>query len=161
MFGLTPQQIYVIVHPQSIIHSIAQFQDGSMKAQMGLPDMKLPIQFALTYPDRLPTKFPRFNFLDYPQLTFEQPDRATFKNLDLAFEAMEMGGSAACALNAANEISVAAFLGKKISFLAIAEINATVMRETPLIAVPTYEDYVETDMLARTIAAQKIEKLCV
>lgn len=160
LFGLRPDQIDVIVHPQSIIHSIVQFEDGSMKSQMGLPDMKLPIQFALTYPDRLPTKFPRFNFLDYPKLTFEQPDRKTFKNLDLAFEAMELGGSAACALNAANEVTVQAFLEKKISFLAIAEINAAVMRETPLIKQPSYEDYVKTDGVARSLAIQKIEELC-
>ena len=160
LFGLTPEQIDVIVHPQSIIHSIVQFEDGSMKAQMGLPDMKLPIQFALTYPDRLPTKFPRFNFLEYPQLTFEQPDRETFKNLNLAFEAMELGGSAACALNAANEVTVQAFLTKKIGFLAIASINAEVMRETPLIQSPSYEDYVTTDEVARKLAMEKIEAVC-
>ena len=117
LFNLKPSQIDVIVHPQSIVHSLVQFEDGSMKAQMGLPDMKLPIQFALTYPDRLKTDFPRFNFMDYPNLTFEQPDRDTFNNLNLAFQAMELGGNAACALNAANEISVAAFLRDQIIFL--------------------------------------------
>ncbi|NDF59657.1 MAG: 1-deoxy-D-xylulose-5-phosphate reductoisomerase, partial [Crocinitomicaceae bacterium] len=106
LFDLEAHQIDVIVHPQSIIHSLVQFQDGSMKAQMGLPDMKLPIQYAFTYPDRLKTDYPRFNFLDYPNLTFEQPDRSTFTNLDLAFKAMEMGGTAACSLNAANEVAV-------------------------------------------------------
>ena len=123
LFNLRPDQIDVIVHPQSIVHSLVQFEDGSMKAQMGLPDMKLPIQFALTYPNRFKTDFPRFNFMDYPNLTFEQPDRETFNNLNLAFQAMEMGGNAACALNAANEITVAAFLKDEISFLDIARIN--------------------------------------
>lgn len=159
LFGLKPEQIDVIVHPQSIIHSLVQFEDGSMKAQMGLPDMKLPIQFALTYPDRLPTTFPRFNFMDYPQLTFEQPDKETFKNLGLAYEAMDLGGTAACALNAANEITVQAFLTKKIDFLSIASINAAVMRETPFVASPAYEDYVTTDQLARELAQTKIDNL--
>src|SRR5690606_32995439 len=99
LFNLKPEQIDVIVHPQSIIHSIVQFEDGSMKAQMGLPDMKLPIQYAMAYPIRIPSNFPRFNFLDYPQLSFEQADRETFQNLDLAFEALKLGGTAACALN--------------------------------------------------------------
>ena len=106
LFGLQTNQIDVIVHPQSIVHSLVQFEDGSMKAQMGLPDMKLPIQYALTFPQRLPTNFPRFNFMDYPQLTFEAPDRKVFKNLDLAFKVMDMQGTAACSLNAANEIAV-------------------------------------------------------
>ena len=130
LFGLKPDQIDVIVHPQSIIHSLVQFEDGSMKAQMGLPDMKLPIQYAFTYPKRLKTVFPRFNFMDYPNLTFEAPDRATFKNLDLAYRAMDIGGTAACALNAANEINVAAFLKDEIGFLDIAECNERVMMET-------------------------------
>lgn len=155
LFALRPDQIDVIVHPQSIVHSIVQFEDGSMKAQMGLPDMKLPIQFALTYPDRFKTDFPRFNFLDYPSLTFEQPDRATFHNLDLAFEAMEKGGTAACALNAANEITVQAFLDEKIGFLDIARINAEVMHETRLIKDPKYDDFVTVDNESRTIAREK------
>lgn len=155
LFALRPDQIDVIVHPQSIVHSIVQFEDGSMKAQMGLPDMKLPIQFALTYPDRFKTDFPRFNFLDYPSLTFEQPDRATFHNLDLAFEAMEKGGTAACALNAANEITVQAFLDEKIGFLDIARINAEVMRETRLIKNPKYDDFVTVDKESRTLAREK------
>ncbi len=156
LFGLSPSQIDVIVHPQSIIHSIVQFEDGSMKAQMGLPDMKLPIQFALTYPDRFKTNFPRFNFMDYPSLTFEQPDRNTFGNLDLAFEAMEKGGTAACALNAANEVSVEAFLKNKIGFLQIAEINATIMRDCEFIPTPIYNDFVNTDKLARKLATDLI-----
>lgn len=155
LFALRPDQIDVIVHPQSIVHSIVQFEDGSMKAQMGLPDMKLPIQFALTYPDRFKTDFPRFNFLDYPSLTFEQPDRATFHNLDLAFEAMEKGGTAACALNAANEITVQAFLEEKIGFLDIARINADVMREALFIKNPQYDDFVKVDAISRTLASEK------
>lgn len=155
LFALRPDQIDVIVHPQSIVHSIVQFEDGSMKAQMGLPDMKLPIQFALTYPDRFKTDFPRFNFLDYPSLTFEQPDRSTFHNLDLAFEAMEKGGTAACALNAANEITVQAFLDEKIGFLDIARINAEVMREVRFIETPQYTDFVNVDALSRKLATEK------
>lgn len=156
LFNLKPEQIEVVVHPQSIVHSLVQFTDGSMKAQMGLPDMKLPIQFALTYPNRLQTTYPRFSFMDYPALTFEQPDRETFKNLDLAFEALELRGTAACALNAANEVTVDAFLKDQISFLSIAEINAFVMRTTPLILNPSYEDYVITDRKARNLAQERI-----
>jgi len=149
LFDLQAHQIDVIVHPQSIIHSLVQFQDGSMKAQMGLPDMKLPIQYAFTYPDRLKTDYPRFNFLDYPNLTFEQPDRSTFTNLDLAFKAMEMGGTAACALNAANEVAVDLFLKEKIGFLDIARINEEVMNEINHFSDPTYENFVEIDSMAR------------
>lgn len=156
LFNLKPEQIDVIVHPQSIIHSLVQFEDGSMKAQMGLPDMKLPIQFALTYPNRWKTDFPRFNFMDYPQLTFQQPDRKLFKNLDLAYRAMEIGGTAACALNAANEIAVQAFLDDKIGFLEIAEMNEKVMNEIPVVFNPTLEDYVKVDKESRNLA----EKHC-
>lgn len=152
LFNLKPEQIDVIVHPQSIVHSIAQFEDGSMKAQMGLPDMKLPIQFAFTYPERLKTDFERFNFLNYPELTFEQPDRDTFKNLNLAFKAMELGGTAACALNAANEIAVQLFLEDKIGFLDIAQINERTMYDTSLIEKPTLQDYIATDSNARALA---------
>jgi len=152
LFGLKPEQIDVIVHPQSIVHSIAQFEDGSMKAQMGLPDMKLPIQFALTYPERFKTDFPRFNFLNYPQLTFEQPDRETFRNLDLAFEAMALEGTAACALNAANEVTVQAFLEEKIGFLDIAKINEATMRAVELIKNPKYDDFVAVDAEARKVS---------
>lgn len=157
LFNLKPEQIDVIVHPQSIVHSLVQFEDGSMKAQMGLPDMKLPIQFALTFPDRFKTDFPRFNFMDYPQLTFEKPDREVFKNLDLAFTAMEMGGTAACILNAANEISVEAFLQEKIQFLDIADINQATMLEVQMVHNAQYEDFVKSDELAR-ICAEKIVK---
>lgn len=157
LFGLKNEQIDVIVHPQSIVHSIVQFEDGSMKAQMGLPDMKLPIQFALTYPDRLKTDFPRFNFMDYPNLTFEKPDRKTFNNLNLAFDAMEIGGTAACVLNAANEVTVAKFLNKEIGFLQIAEINEKVMRTIEVIQKPTLQNYIDIDTAARILA----EKLTV
>jgi 1-deoxy-D-xylulose-5-phosphate reductoisomerase len=156
LFNLQPDQIDVIVHPQSIVHSLVQFEDGSMKAQMGLPDMKLPIQFALTYPDRYQTNFPRFNFMDYPQLTFEKVDRSVFKNLDLAYLAMEMGGTAACALNAANEVAVEAFLNDQIAFLAIAEINEATLLSIPSISQPVYEDFVSSDTKARLFALNMI-----
>ncbi len=157
LFDLKPAQIDVIVHPQSIIHSLVQFEDGSMKAQMGLPDMKLPIQYAFTYPERFKTDFPRFNFMDYPQLTFEAPDRKTFKNLDLAYKAMELEGSAACALNAANEISVQLFLEDKIGFLDIARINESVMEQTTFVKSPVYEDFVSIDTLARSLALNALK----
>ncbi len=158
LFALKPDQIDVIVHPQSIVHSIVQFEDGSMKAQMGLPDMKLPIQYAMTYPERFKTDFPRFNFLDYPSLTFEQPDRETFKNLNLAFRAMDEEGTSACALNAANEITVQAFLEDKIGFLEIAEINEKTMASVENIQKPTYEDYVKVDKEARQKAEELVGK---
>ncbi|MGV3610845.1 MAG: 1-deoxy-D-xylulose-5-phosphate reductoisomerase [Fluviicola sp.] len=156
LFGLKTEQIDTIIHPQSIVHSLVQFRDGSMKAQMGLPNMKLPIQFALTYPERFETDFPRFNFLDYPQLTFEKADTETFRNLQLAYDALEKSGTAACALNAANEISVQLFLEEKIRFLDIARINEKVMQETPFIGSPGYEDYVETDRIAREFALKLV-----
>ena len=152
LFDLKEDQIDVIVHPQSIIHSIVQFEDGSMKAQMGLPDMKLPIQFALTYPDRLPTNFTRFNFLDYPQLNFEKPDVEVFKSLSLAREAMLMEGTAACSLNAANEIAVQAFLNEKISFLEILEVNEKVLRQINNQKSPSLSDYIDADKEAREFA---------
>lgn len=156
LFSLKAEQIDVIIHPQSIVHSLVQFEDGSMKAQMGLPDMKLPIQFALTYPSRLKTDFPRFNFMDYPQLTFEKADKETFKNLDLAYQAMEMEGTAACILNAANEVAVAAFLKEKIGFLDIAKINEETLKKCECISHPQYEDFVESDRLARAFATDLI-----
>ena len=159
LFNLKSEQIDVIVHPQSIVHSLVQFEDGSMKAQMGLPDMKLAIQYALTYPARLKTNFPRFNFMDYPSLTFEQADRKVFKNLDLAYRVMEMKGTAACALNAANEVAVAAFLENKISFLAISELNEYVVEEMTNILSPKYDDFVTIDLAAREITLQKISSL--
>jgi 1-deoxy-D-xylulose-5-phosphate reductoisomerase len=154
LFNLKPEQIDVIVHPQSIVHSLVQFKDGSMKAQMGLPDMKLPIQFALTYPNRFPTEFPRFNFMDYPNLTFEKVDNQVFQNLDLAYEAMKAEGVAACFLNAANEIAVEAFLDDRITFVDIFKINSTVLAKAPGILSPTYDDYVFSDLEARRLATE-------
>ena len=159
LFNLKAEQIDVIVHPQSIVHSLIQFEDGSMKAQMGLPDMKLPIQYALTFPDRYKTDFPRFNFMDYPQLTFEQADKKTFKNLELAYRAMEMEGTAACILNAANEITVDAFLNEKISFLDISRINEETLENCTSKLHPTYEDFVQSDLEAREFALKKIEEI--
>jgi len=156
LFGLKNEQIDVIVHPQSIIHSIVQFEDGSMKAQMGLPDMKLPIQYALTYPNRLKTDFERFDFLNYPNLTFEKPDMETFTNLKLAYHAMEMGGNMPCVLNAANEVTVAAFLNDKIKFLQIAEINEAVLKGTELLKLPTLENLFEADSKARAMASELV-----
>jgi 1-deoxy-D-xylulose-5-phosphate reductoisomerase len=154
LFNLKPAQIDVIVHPQSIVHSLVQFEDGSMKAQMGLPDMKLPIQFALTYPNRLPTEFPRFNFMDYPSLTFEKVNNQVFQNLDLAYRAMESEGVAACFLNAANEVAVEAFLQDRIAFIDIFKINNAVLEKAPKILSPTYEDYVLSDTEARILATE-------
>ncbi|MEX2595971.1 MAG: 1-deoxy-D-xylulose-5-phosphate reductoisomerase [Salibacteraceae bacterium] len=156
LFSLKPQQIDVVVHPQSIVHSIVQFTDGSMKAQMGLPDMKLPIQFALAYPNRLKSDFPRFNFIDYPSLTFEQPDMKTFENLALAFDAMEEGGNQPCIMNAANEIAVAAFLKDEIGFLQIHDVIAEAMNKTTYIKHPTLQEYLETDKEARIITKELI-----
>ena len=156
LFNLKPDQIDVIVHPQSIVHSLVQFEDGSMKAQMGLPDMKHPIQYALSFPYRLPSKSPRFNFMDYPQLTFEKPDLDTFKNLGLAYEALEKGGNLACILNAANEVAVDAFLNDKIKFLEIADINQKCMESIPFIQTPTYEDYVNTNHETRAFAERLV-----
>jgi len=152
LFHLNAEQIEVIVHPQSIIHSIVQFKDGSMKAQMGLPDMRLPIQYALSFPNRLPSDFERFNFLDYPNLSFEKPDTETFRCLSLGFEAMKKGGNAACVLNAANEVAVQAFLSDKISFLKIADVIENTLEKTSFIKKPSYEDYVNSDTEAREIS---------
>jgi 1-deoxy-D-xylulose-5-phosphate reductoisomerase len=155
LFNLRADQIDVIVHPQSIIHSIVQFNDGSMKAQMGLPDMKLPIQYALTYPKRLQTDFPRFDFLNYPSLTFEAPDRKTFRNLDLAFDAMRQGGNMPCILNAANEVAVEAFLNRQIGFLEMSDLVQHCMETVAFVAKPTYETYVNTDRETRELAREK------
>jgi 1-deoxy-D-xylulose-5-phosphate reductoisomerase len=152
LFNLKPEQIDVIVHPQSIIHSIVQFEDGSMKAQMGLPDMKLPIQYALSYPNRLKTSFNRFNFIDFPSLTFEQPDKKTFRNLALAFEALDKGGNMPCILNAANEIAVEAFLNDLLPFYKLPEIIEACMQKVSFITNPGYEDYVSTDKETRKVA---------
>ena len=152
LFGLKAEQIDVIVHPQSIIHSIVQFIDGSMKAQMGLPDMKLPIQYALGYPTRLRSDFPRFNFIDYPQLSFEKPNLKIFRNLGLAYEAMKKGGNLPCVMNAANEIAVAKFLIEKISFLKISAIIEQCMEKIHFIGKPNLDDYIATDKETRAFA---------
>ncbi|MFP4089458.1 MAG: 1-deoxy-D-xylulose-5-phosphate reductoisomerase [Cyclobacteriaceae bacterium] len=157
LFALRPEQIEVVVHPQSIIHSLVQFKDSSIKAQLGLPDMRVPIQFALSYPERLSADFPRFNFMDFPSLTFEKPDLESFQNLALAYRAMEKAGNMPCILNAANEVAVAEFLKENIGFLNMSDIVAQCMEELPYIARPTYEDYVETDELTR-IKAQELIK---
>ena len=157
LFGLKPDQIDVIVHPQSIIHSVVQFEDGSMKAQMGLPDMKLPIQYAMAYPQRLKADFPRFNFLDYPSLTFEKADTNSFNNLTLAYEAMQKGGNAPCVLNAANEVVVAAFLKERIGFLEMSDVIATCMEKATFVANPTYDDYVSSDKESRQIVNDLIK----
>ncbi len=153
LFHLNPDQIDVIVHPQSIIHSIVQFVDGSMKAQMGLPDMKLPIQYAIAYPERIYADFPRFDFLKYPSLTFEQPDRKSFRCLDLAFEAMHKGGNAPCVLNGANEIAVKLFLEEKITFLQIPEVVEHALANVPFIEKPSLQDYFDSDAAARAASA--------
>lgn len=157
LFGLSKEQIEVVVHPQSIIHSLVQFEDGSMKAQLGLPDMRIPIQFALSYPDRLRADFPRFDFVKYPNLTFEQPDIKTFRNLGLAYEALEKGGNSPCILNAANEIVVAAFLKEEIGFLEMSDIIAEALVRVDFIKNPTLEDYVNTDKMSRIITKELIK----
>ena len=157
LFGLKTEQVEVIVHPQSIIHSMVQFEDGSIKAQMGLPDMKLPIQFAMTYPDRLKTNFPRFNFIDYPSLTFEQPDMDTFRNLKLAFEALDRSGNMPCVLNAANEIAVSEFLKDNLGFLEMSQVVETCLDKMDYIKDPSYEDYVNTDKETRIKALELIK----
>lgn len=154
LFGLEPDQIDVIVHPQSIIHSIAQFEDGSMKAQMGLPDMKLPIQYALGYPKRLKSTFQRFDFMNYPSLTFESPDTETFRNLAMATIAMKKGGNMPCIINAANEIAVAAFLKDQIGFLEMSDLIEDCMNKIAFLKKPSYEDYVTTDEETRRRALE-------
>jgi 1-deoxy-D-xylulose-5-phosphate reductoisomerase len=156
LFNLKPEQIDVIVHPQSIIHSLVQFEDGSMKAQMGLPDMKLPIQYALGFPARIKNNFRRFDFMQYPQLTFEKADTGTFRCLDLAYEALQRGGNAPCVLNAANEIAVEAFLQDKIGFLGISQVVEETMNSVDMIHVPDYFQYIESDRLAREIAGRRV-----
>ncbi len=156
LFGLQPAQIDVVVHPQSIIHSMVQFADSSIKAQLGMPDMKLPIQYAFTYPERLRTEFPRVDFMHYAQLTFEKPDMKRFRNLALAYEAMQMGGNMPCILNAANEVVVAAFLKNKTGFLQMSDIIENVMQKANFIKKPTYDDYVLTDEQARELTLREI-----
>ncbi len=159
LFDLQPEQIHVVVHPQSIIHSLVQFYDGSIKAQMGLPDMKLPILYAFSYPERLATKYPRFNFTDYPTLTFEPADTSRFPNLDLAYQALRLGGNSPCIVNAANEEVVNAFLTDKLSFMQIPKVIEWVMQKVSYIRNPLVEDYIETDKVAREYALEKINSL--
>ncbi len=157
LFNLKPEQIEVIVHPQSIVHSMVQFEDGSMKAQMGLPDMKLPIQYALGFPKRIKNDFPRFSFKKYASLTFEEPDYKTFRNLGLSIEALKAGGNKPCVLNAANEIAVWAFLKNRIGFLDITAVVEKTMEKIPFIAKPSIHEYFETDGEARNFAASIIK----
>ncbi len=154
LFNLTADQIDVVVHPQSIIHSAVQFEDGSIKAQLGLPDMKLPIQYALGFPQRIKNSFERFNFMDYPNLTFENADLETFSNLQLAFDAMEKGGNMPCVLNAANEIAVAAFLQDKIGFLNMSDLIANCMEKITFVSKPTLADYIATNEETRRLAKE-------
>ncbi len=156
LFGLALDKIEVVVHPQSIIHSIVQFEDSSMKAQMGLPDMRVPIQYAMSYPERIKADFPRFDFMDYPSLTFEKPDTDTFRNLSLAYAAIESGGNKPCILNAANEIAVEAFLQEKIGFLEISDVIEKSLEKVSYIRVPDLQDFIETDKETRVRTLEQI-----
>ena len=157
LFNLRPEQVQVVIHPQSIIHSMIQFEDGSLKAQMGLPDMKLPIQYAFAFPTRIPNKFPRYDFKKPNALTFEEPDTKTFRNLVLATEALHKGGNLPCVLNAANEIAVYAFLRNRLGFLDMTDLVERSMQHVPFIAQPTLEEYFESDAEARNFAASLIK----
>lgn len=157
LFGLKPDQIQVVVHPQSIIHSLVQFEDGSIKAQMGLPDMKLPIQYALGFPQRIKNNFPRFDFRKYSSLHFEEPDVKTFRNLALATEALYKGGNLPCIMNAANEIAVWGFLHNRIGFLDMMVVVEKAMEQIEFIENPTLEDYFESDAVAREFAAELVK----
>ncbi len=152
LFGLKSSMIDVVIHPQSVIHSMVQFEDGSIKAQMGLPDMRLPIQYALSFPYRIKNNFPRFNFLDYPALDFEQPDSKIFRNLALAFSALEKGGNVPCILNAANEVMVEAFLKERVSFLQMPEIIEQTIDKVSFIEKPSMDDLIQTNTEARKVA---------
>ena len=154
LFGVTPEQIQVVVHPQSVIHSMVQFEDGAVIAQLGIPDMKLPISYAFSYPKRLHSKAPRLDFTQYATLTFEEPDMERFRNLAFAFDAVRKGGNMPCILNAANEVVVAAFLRGEIGFLQMSDVIEKTMAKATFIPVPSYEDYVATDAEARKIAEQ-------
>lgn len=156
LFDLNMDQIDVLVHPQSIVHSMVQFKDGSVKAQLGMPDMRLPIAYALSYPNRLNNDYERLDFLKFNQLNFEKPDIKKFRNLDFAFQAMKTGGNMPCILNAANEIAVYGFLNDKISFLGMSDLIEWAMENAEFIEKPTYEDYVETDSMVRKITSEKI-----
>jgi len=157
LFGVKPSQIEVLVHPQSIIHSAVQFEDGAIKAQLGMPDMRIPIQYAFSYPDRLHSDFPRIDFDICTQLTFEHPDTEKFRNLALAFEAIKQGGNMPCIINAANEVVNAAFLHDEVSFLGMSDVIEKTMLKTSFIHKPTFEDYMQTDKEARAIAKELIK----
>ncbi len=157
LFNLRPEQVQVIIHPQSIIHSMVQFQDGSIKAQMGLPDMKLPIQYALGFPNRITSDFPRYDFRKVNTLTFEEPDLKTFRNLALAIDALNKGGNLPCILNAANEIAVWAFLRNRVGFLDMTDVIEKTMNYVTFIEQPTLEEYLESDAEARSYAASLIQ----
>jgi len=159
LFSLHPDQISVVIHPQSVIHSMVQFKDGSIKAQMGLPDMKLPILFAMGYPSRIETDFPRFSFAESATLTFEPPDPEIFRNLDLAYTALYKGGNMPCVLNAANEVAVGAFLEDRISFLEMPDIIEKCMEDVAHIPFPGYEDYVQTNDETRQKALEHIARI--
>lgn len=159
LFGLKADQIEVIVHPQSIIHSLVQFRDSSIKAQLGLPDMRLPIQFALAYPERLNADFPRFDFSKYPSLTFEKPDTETFRNLALAFEALHRGGNMPCVLNAANEVAVEEFLNDRLGFLQMSELVEQCMKKISFVTNPSLQDYIETNRETRAKAKEITKQL--
>jgi 1-deoxy-D-xylulose-5-phosphate reductoisomerase len=156
LFGIPVSNIDVVVHPQSIIHSMVQFTDGSIKAQLGLPDMKLPIQYAMAYPERIPNQYPRLDFMKYPTLSFEAPDLNKFRHLAIAYEAIKQGGNMPCIINAANEIAVAAFLQEKIRFIEMAELIEKAMHKASFIKTPSYEDYVASDKETREISASLI-----
>jgi 1-deoxy-D-xylulose-5-phosphate reductoisomerase len=158
LFGCGPEQIDVVVHPQSVIHSMVQFVDGSIKAQMGLPDMRLPIQVAFSYPDRLTSSFRRYDFSDYPELTFEKPDTKIFRNLALSYEALRKGGNWPCILNAANEVAVSAFLEKRIGFMEIPDLIGKTLERSDFVKSPVLEDYIETDLMARQVATELMKK---
>jgi len=158
LFDIPAEQIEVIIHPQSIIHSLVQFQDGSMKAQLGLPDMRLPIQYALAFPERLASDFPRFSFTDYPNLSFQVPDYKIFRNLAISFKALKMGGNWPCIMNAANEMAVEAFLKEKIGFLEIPEIIEETLVQSTFIEKPELDDLIGSDTMARTLSEQLIER---
>jgi len=157
LFNLNPEQIQVVIHPQSIIHSMVQFEDGSIKAQMGLPDMKLPIQYALAFPRRIPNNFPRYDFKKYNTLTFEEPDLRTFRNLGLAMDALNKGGNLPAVMNAANEIAVYAFLRNRVNFLDMTDVIEKTMLKVSFIQTPTLEEYFESDGMARNYAADLIK----